>query len=27
MGNLKLSVIHRFPQNYRWLTGHTGEKN
>lgn len=26
MGNLKLSVIHRLPQNYRWLTGHTGKK-
>lgn len=26
MGNLKLSVMHRLPQNYRWLTGHTGEK-
>ncbi|MFS1539848.1 MAG: hypothetical protein ACL7BU_15470 [Candidatus Phlomobacter fragariae] len=26
MGNFKLSVIHRLPQNYRWLTGHTGEK-
>lgn len=26
MGNFKLSVIHFLPQNYRWLTGHTGEK-
>ncbi|HGJ5874051.1 MULTISPECIES: hypothetical protein [Arsenophonus] len=26
MGNFKLSVIHRLPQNYRWLTGHIGKK-
>lgn len=26
MGDFKLSVIHRLPQNYRWLTGHMGKK-
>lgn len=26
MDNHKLSVIHRLPQNYRWLTGYTGKK-